>query len=97
MQTARYADRPLSGGTTKIDHRTYRQSIATRIARYRAVSPKSTVGGRLREKKGRRRRRGEDDDIYLLSSHRPRPRAILLPREETERLPAWGERSRRHC
>ncbi|RWW16413.1 hypothetical protein GW17_00019703, partial [Ensete ventricosum] len=28
--------------------------------------------------------------------HRPHPRAIFLPREETERLPVRGERSRRH-
>ncbi|RZS27078.1 hypothetical protein BHM03_00060505, partial [Ensete ventricosum] len=34
----------------------------------------------------------------MLSSptRRPRPRGILLPREETERLPERGERSRQH-
>ncbi|RZR81049.1 hypothetical protein BHM03_00007189 [Ensete ventricosum] len=33
----------------------------TRTARYRAVPPKSTVGGRLREKKRRIRRRGKEE------------------------------------
>ncbi|RWW35704.1 hypothetical protein BHE74_00059327, partial [Ensete ventricosum] len=40
----RYADRPLPGGTAKID-------------RWRSIS---TVDGRLREKKGRRRRGKEE-------------------------------------
>ncbi|RZR99607.1 hypothetical protein BHM03_00029200, partial [Ensete ventricosum] len=76
---------------------------------------KLTVGGRLREKKGRRRGKKEKKKrgvpISLrhprgtpsLPAGRQRPRAIVargsqalfLPRKETERLPAWGERSRR--
>ncbi|RRT74010.1 hypothetical protein B296_00008626 [Ensete ventricosum] len=44
-----YTDRPLPDGTVKIDRR---QSISAIDGRFRE---KSTVGGRLREKKGRRR------------------------------------------
>ncbi|RRT38869.1 hypothetical protein B296_00033937, partial [Ensete ventricosum] len=85
-----YADRLLPGGTAKIDRR-------------RLIS---AVGGRLREKKGRRRRgkeekrRGEERRIphfpaLSLLARCPRPQATLLPCEETKRLPARGERSRR--
>ncbi|RWW14552.1 hypothetical protein GW17_00021663 [Ensete ventricosum] len=68
-----------------------RQVIGTRTARYRAVPPKSIVGGRLREKKGRRRRkkkeerRGEEERIPRvvlarapsLPAGRPRAAATL--------------------
>ncbi|RWW10318.1 hypothetical protein GW17_00026146, partial [Ensete ventricosum] len=77
-----YADRPLPGGTVKIDRR---RSI-------------SAVSGRLREKKGIRKSGKEEEEKKkeedLLSARRPRLRAILFQREETERLPARGERSR---
>ncbi|RRT46151.1 hypothetical protein B296_00054644, partial [Ensete ventricosum] len=58
-------DRPLSGGTPKVD---CWQSI-------------SAVGGRLREKKGRRRRKkkkkkDEEEKKYLLFPRRPRPHAV---------------------
>ncbi|RWW41963.1 hypothetical protein BHE74_00052518 [Ensete ventricosum] len=46
----RYVDRPLPGGTTKMDRQ---WSISTVDDRLRE---KSTVDDRLREKKGRRRR-----------------------------------------
>ncbi|RWV79760.1 hypothetical protein GW17_00059057, partial [Ensete ventricosum] len=63
---------------------------------------KSIVSDQLREKKGRRRRRGEEERRGYIPpfpapyspARRPRPRAILLPREKTECLPARGERSR---
>ncbi|RWV91809.1 hypothetical protein GW17_00045869 [Ensete ventricosum] len=73
------------------------------------LSEKLTVGGRLRKKKGRRRGKGkkkkEGKKEYLASAvlarlpsplvGRPRPRPLFLPREETERLPVRGDRSRR--
>ncbi|RZS17053.1 hypothetical protein BHM03_00049160 [Ensete ventricosum] len=101
----RYADRPIRA------IRTGPPGYGT--ARYRAVSPKSTVGGRLREKstvdgrlrekkkeeeKKKERRRGEEERSTSLPHtvlarmpslparrHRPRPRAIFLPREEKDR------------
>ncbi|RZS20983.1 hypothetical protein BHM03_00053563, partial [Ensete ventricosum] len=77
-----YADRPLPGDTVKID---CRRSI-------------SAVSGRLREKKGRRKSGKEEEEKKkeedLLSARRPRLQAILFQREETERLPVRGERSR---
>ncbi|RWW71832.1 hypothetical protein BHE74_00020402 [Ensete ventricosum] len=62
---------------------------------------KSTVGGRLRKKKGKkkrkRRKKEEEKKEYLARAPLPptsRPWPLFLPREETERLPARGERSR---
>ncbi|RWW31991.1 hypothetical protein GW17_00003356 [Ensete ventricosum] len=95
----RYADCPLPSGMAKT-------TISIVDGRLREIS---NVGNRLREKKGRRRRRrGEEERStschprpcvvaargLLACRCRPRPQAIFLPREETERLPARGERSR---
>ncbi|RWW03035.1 hypothetical protein GW17_00033851, partial [Ensete ventricosum] len=96
--TARYWAVP-----PKIDCRRSISAVGGRLKK------KSTVGGRLRKKKGRRRgkekkkRRGEEriprpPAVAARGSpvrHR-RPRPLFLPREETERLPTRGERSRRH-
>ncbi|RWW84540.1 hypothetical protein BHE74_00006846, partial [Ensete ventricosum] len=78
--------------------------------RRRSIEGESTVDGRLREIGGRRKREEEEEEkkqnLYrrrpcAVVAHgsptryrRPHPRAIFLPREETERLPAQGERSR---
>ncbi|RRT35386.1 hypothetical protein B296_00048697 [Ensete ventricosum] len=62
---------------------------------------KSTVGGRLRKKKGRRgeeripRPRAVLAHLSSPPAGRPRPRPLFLPRKETERLPTRGDRSRR--
>ncbi|RZS19825.1 hypothetical protein BHM03_00052260 [Ensete ventricosum] len=76
-----YADRPLSGGTAKIDCR------------------RSIEGEKGEKKKKKKKRKRGRRKKYLVPSsparrRRPRSRAILLPCEETECLPAWGERSR---
>ncbi|RWW63524.1 hypothetical protein BHE74_00029293 [Ensete ventricosum] len=96
-----------------------------RTNRYRAVPPRSilTIGSRLREKStvdGRLREKKEEEEekkkeeeekkkevpprLRVVAArgspaHRyyPRPWAIFLLREETKRLPARGERSRRRC
>ncbi|RWW12841.1 hypothetical protein GW17_00023477 [Ensete ventricosum] len=57
----RYADRPLPGGTAKIDRR---RSI-------------SIVDGRLREKKKEERRRRGEENLLSPSCPRPRPVAAL--------------------
>ncbi|RWW34854.1 hypothetical protein GW17_00000361 [Ensete ventricosum] len=45
--------------------------------------------------KGKKKKKREEDDTYLLSPRYSHPRVILLRCEETERLPARGERLRR--
>ncbi|RZR74673.1 hypothetical protein BHM03_00041222, partial [Ensete ventricosum] len=68
---------------------------------------KLTVGGRLRKKKGRRgkekkKKRGRKNTSpgrhprppAIVAPGRPRPRSLFLPREEMERLPTRGDRSR---
>ncbi|RWW29167.1 hypothetical protein GW17_00006318, partial [Ensete ventricosum] len=106
----RYADRPLPGGTTKnrssaVDFG-HERPIEGEIDRRRSIE-----GDRRSEKKGRRRRRGEETEPLpslpagrprAIAAHgspacyrRPHSRVIFLPREETKRLPARGERSRR--
>ncbi|RRT72124.1 hypothetical protein B296_00034824, partial [Ensete ventricosum] len=97
MRTARYRVVP-----PKINRR---RSISTVGGRLRE---KSTVGGRLRENKERRRRgkkekrrgeKGKKEIPVVLARGSPTrrrcPRPLFLPREEAERLPARGERSRR--
>ncbi|RWW88437.1 hypothetical protein BHE74_00002680 [Ensete ventricosum] len=84
----RYADRPLPGSTTKMD-------------RWQSIEGEKE---KKKKKKKKRRRRKKKKRIHtffpgIVLAHAPsssagRPRAILLPREETERLPAQGERSR---
>ncbi|RWW72497.1 hypothetical protein BHE74_00019701 [Ensete ventricosum] len=90
----------------KIDRR---RSISAMGDRLRE---KSTVGRRLREIGDRRKREEEEEEekkkrrrnrTSTVAAHgspaccrRPHSRAIFLPREETKRLPARGERSRRH-
>ncbi|RWV81962.1 hypothetical protein GW17_00056576, partial [Ensete ventricosum] len=57
-----------------------RQVTGTRTARYRALSPKSIIDGRLREKKGRRKRGKEERRKKRRrrknTSRRPRPPAV---------------------
>ncbi|RZR80515.1 hypothetical protein BHM03_00006580, partial [Ensete ventricosum] len=96
MRIARYRAVPL-----KIDHR---RSISTVNGRLRE---KSTVDSRLRKKKGRRRGRKNISPacrprppaVVARGSptrrHHLRSRPLFLPREETEHLPARGERSSR--
>ncbi|RRT47535.1 hypothetical protein B296_00053675, partial [Ensete ventricosum] len=88
-----------------------RQLTGMRTSRYRAVLLKSTVGGRLRKKKGRgkeERRRGEEEAIRRGKVPCPRalaahgspaschsPRVTFLPAWGDETSPARGERSRR--
>ncbi|RZR82407.1 hypothetical protein BHM03_00008815, partial [Ensete ventricosum] len=106
----RYADRLRSisavGGRSKkksiVDDRSKKKSIVGSRLR-----EKLTVGSRLRKKKGRRRgkekkRRGEEriprsHAVLACPPSLPagRPQPLFLPREETECLPAQGERSRR--
>ncbi|RRT35607.1 hypothetical protein B296_00055288 [Ensete ventricosum] len=78
--------------------------IGARTDRYKAIPPKSTVDGRLREKKCRRRRRGKEErrrrgeerstfSPARRRCRRPRPRAIfLLTRRENVSPP--GEKDR---
>ncbi|RWV91841.1 hypothetical protein GW17_00045834, partial [Ensete ventricosum] len=78
----RYVDRPLPGGTAKIDLRWLIE------------------GEKLKKKKRKIRKKKKEVPHFpalSLPTHRrhPRSRAIFLPREETELLPMWGERSRR--
>ncbi|RZS00280.1 hypothetical protein BHM03_00029948, partial [Ensete ventricosum] len=92
----RYVDRPLTDGTTKIGRR---QSISIGGGRLRE---KSTIGGRLKKKKGRgrrrRRRRGKEEEEkekkkYLAG----RPRALAARgrlfslRKEMELLSREGD------
>ncbi|RZS01483.1 hypothetical protein BHM03_00031338, partial [Ensete ventricosum] len=66
-----------------------------RTARYWVVPPKSTVGCRLREKKGRRRR-GEEYLVPSSPAHRRRPRVACEPSLPAgDFSPTRGERSRR--
>ncbi|RRT77280.1 hypothetical protein B296_00024846 [Ensete ventricosum] len=85
------------------------QMVPSKIDRRRPIEGESTIDGRLREIGDRRKRKEEDEKKQNHYRHRPRavvahgsptrcrrphPRAIFLSREETERLPARGERSR---
>ncbi|RWV95866.1 hypothetical protein GW17_00041465 [Ensete ventricosum] len=86
-----------------------RQVTGTQTARYRVVPPK--IDRRrlieeeidhqrsIKEEKGKKKRkRGkteEEKKEYLVRAPSP-PAAVFLPREETERLPTRGEKSRRH-
>ncbi|RZR88657.1 hypothetical protein BHM03_00016277 [Ensete ventricosum] len=86
------------------------RAVPSKIDRWRPIEEEIDVDGRLRKKKGRKRgkekrRRGEERIPRPLvvavrgSPARrcnPRPRPLFLPREETERLPAQGDRSRQH-
>ncbi|RWV96827.1 hypothetical protein GW17_00040424 [Ensete ventricosum] len=76
--SCRYADRPLPGGTAKINHR---RSISAVDGRLRE---KSTIGGqlrekssRLREKKGRRRGKEKKKKRRRKPSACPRPRTVV--------------------
>ncbi|RWW40508.1 hypothetical protein BHE74_00054078, partial [Ensete ventricosum] len=89
-----YADRPLLGGTANnrpsaVDF-DCQQSIEGEIDRWRLIS---IIDGRRRGKKRRKRKPSAVLARAPLPGEHPRP--LFLPREETERLPAWGERSRR--
>ncbi|RWW82585.1 hypothetical protein BHE74_00008943 [Ensete ventricosum] len=74
---------PVCGppGTAKIDRR------------------RSIEGEKGKKKKRKRRKKKTSFPRAIVArgspTHRPRPWVILLPREETEHLPARGERSRR--
>ncbi|RRT63904.1 hypothetical protein B296_00042304 [Ensete ventricosum] len=79
-----YADRPLPGGTTKIDRR---WSIEGEIDRRRSIEGEK---GKKKKKRRRRKKKKRIRTSFPPSSspmRRPRLRAILLPRVETERLP----------
>ncbi|RWV90490.1 hypothetical protein GW17_00047301 [Ensete ventricosum] len=100
-QTARYRVVP-----PKIDRRRLISTVGSRLKKKSTVRcrlrEKSPVGDRLRKKKGRRRgkeeKKEEEKKEYSPVRRRsPCPQWLFLPREETERLPARGERSRRHC
>ncbi|RWW20435.1 hypothetical protein GW17_00015458 [Ensete ventricosum] len=101
----RYADRPLPGGTAKIDRR---RSISAICGRFKV---KSTVGDRLRKKKERRRggkeeeeEEEEEEEKYLVSpvlpERRRRPhrlQVIFLPTRGDGTSPHAGESSRRRA
>ncbi|RZS27702.1 hypothetical protein BHM03_00061224, partial [Ensete ventricosum] len=95
-RTARYRAVP-----PKIDRRQSILAVGSRLKK------KLTVGGQLRKKKGRRRGKEEKKKRRIprpraVLAHvssppagRPRSQPLFLPCEETEHLPARGERSRR--
>ncbi|RRT47398.1 hypothetical protein B296_00042442, partial [Ensete ventricosum] len=81
----RYANRPLPGGTTKIDRQRSISVVDGRLKEKSTVDDrlkeKSIVGGRLRKKKGRgRRRRGKEERRRGEEEERrgkvPRPRGL---------------------
>ncbi|RZS15716.1 hypothetical protein BHM03_00047584 [Ensete ventricosum] len=91
----RYMDHPLSSSTAKIES-------AVDFGHRRSIE-----GEKGKKKKKRKKKKEEEEEkkrevppFPALSSparrRRPHPRAIFLLREETECLPARGERSRRH-
>ncbi|RWW19483.1 hypothetical protein GW17_00016461 [Ensete ventricosum] len=104
-----YVDRPLPDGTTKNRPSAVDFGRRRPIEGESAVSDRlREIGGRLREIKDRRKREEEEEKKQNLYRRHPRavaahgsptrccrqyPRAIFLPREEIECLPAWGERS----
>ncbi|RWW13106.1 hypothetical protein GW17_00023205 [Ensete ventricosum] len=63
----RYADWPLSGGTTKIGRRRSISIVGSRL------TEKSTVGGRLKKKKGK-----EEEEKKEVPRRRPRLRAACI-------------------
>ncbi|RRT53144.1 hypothetical protein B296_00050008 [Ensete ventricosum] len=104
---ARFA---ISTGTARYGrYISIRQVTGTQTARYQVVPPKidrrrpieEEIDRRrsIKEEKGKKKRkRGkkeEEKKEYLVRAPSP-PAAVFLPREETERLPTRGERSRRH-
>ncbi|RZS15314.1 hypothetical protein BHM03_00047132, partial [Ensete ventricosum] len=70
---------------SKIDRR---QPIEEEIDCRQSIEEEKGKKKRKRKKKKRRRKNTSP-------ARRPRPRPLFLPREETERLPARGDRSRR--
>ncbi|RWW16603.1 hypothetical protein GW17_00019505, partial [Ensete ventricosum] len=74
----RYTNNSLPGGTAKIDRQRSISAVGCRLRE------KSTVGGRLREKKKEEEEKKKKEEeaeknkeVYLLSSRRPCPRAVV--------------------
>ncbi|RWW59097.1 hypothetical protein BHE74_00033974 [Ensete ventricosum] len=94
-----FRENPLVTGTrtaryqvvsSKIDRR---RSIKGEIDRRRSIEEEK---GKKKKKRKRRKKRGEDEPAFHVTSlperlRRPRPRALFLPHEETECLPAPGK------
>ncbi|RWW77098.1 hypothetical protein BHE74_00014752, partial [Ensete ventricosum] len=85
-----YVDRPLPSGTAKIDRR---RSIE-------GEKEKKKKKRKRRNTKKRRRRKKKTSFPRIVvargsPARRPRSRAILLLRKETERLPTRGKKLRR--
>ncbi|RRT41512.1 hypothetical protein B296_00057775 [Ensete ventricosum] len=92
-----YMDRPLSGGTAKINRRRSSEGeIDHRWSIEGEIDHRQLIKGEKGKKKKKMRRRGYIPPFLAPSSPArcPRLRVILLPRKEMERLPARGERSR---
>ncbi|RZS25917.1 hypothetical protein BHM03_00059196 [Ensete ventricosum] len=92
-----YTDRSLAGGTTKIDRR---RLIEGEIDRWRSIegekgNKKKKRKRRKKKKRKRRKKKRRRHPFLALSPPAGCPRATLLPLDETECLPARGERSRR--
>ncbi|RWW49798.1 hypothetical protein BHE74_00043987 [Ensete ventricosum] len=91
--TYRYVDRPLPGGTAKIDRRRSISAVDGRL------KEKSTVGGQLR-KKGKRKKKKRKRRKNKRRRRRKKKRKSTSPasrrRLRVTFLPARGERSRRH-
>ncbi|RWW36426.1 hypothetical protein BHE74_00058560, partial [Ensete ventricosum] len=100
-----YADRPLPGGRLRekstVDGRF--QPSAIDFDRQRSIEGEKRKKKKKKKKKRKRRKKKKEEErstsfpAQSSPAHRcrPRPRAIFLPRKETERLPTRGERSRR--
>ncbi|RWV92297.1 hypothetical protein GW17_00045342 [Ensete ventricosum] len=90
--TYRYVDRPLPGGTAKIDRRRSISAVDGRL------KEKSTVGGQLR-KKGKRKKKKRKRRKNKRRRRRKKKRKSTSPasrrRLRVTFLPARGERSRR--
>ncbi|RWV98367.1 hypothetical protein GW17_00038794 [Ensete ventricosum] len=86
MRTARYRAVP-----PKIDRR---RSIEGEIDHLRSIEEEK---GKKKKRKKRKKKRSRNNTAPSSPARRrrPRPQALFLPHEETERLPARGEISRR--
>ncbi|RWW21069.1 hypothetical protein GW17_00014786 [Ensete ventricosum] len=104
----RYVDRPLPGGSVKKSTVGGRLREKLTIGG-RLRKKKGRRRGKEKKKRGEERipacapsfpaccRRSLVACAPSPPAGRPRPRPLFLPREETERLPARGDRSRRQC
>ncbi|RWV93986.1 hypothetical protein GW17_00043516 [Ensete ventricosum] len=95
--TYRSASVPVRGSPATGWYRQNRPS-AVDFGRWRSIEGEKRKKNKKRKRRKKKKRRRREK--YLLACapssparRRPRPWAMFLPREETERLPARGERS----